>query len=105
MNKGKLSGITIFMYGLSILLLLFTIYRLYGAMTYISSLVTEQSFIISENMRDVISYYYEQCASPFLFSVIIYVLGEVNEKLKHLLLKKGQLNPESELNNEQSSLN
>ena len=104
MNKGKLSGITIFMYGLSILLLLFTIYRLYGAMTYISSLVTEQSFI-SENMRDVISYYYEQCASPFLFSVIIYVLGEMNEKLKHLLLKKGQLNPESELNNEQSSLN
>ena len=105
MKKEKLSGITIFMYGLSILLLLFTIYRFYGAMTYISSLVTEQSFVISENIRDVISYYYEQCASPFLFSVIIYGLGEMNEKLKLLLLKKAQPDPESEPNNEQSSLN
>lgn len=86
MNKEKLSAITIFVYVVSILLLLFTLFRLYGAMTYISTLVTEQDFVISENLSDVISYYYEQCASPFLFSIVLYVLGEMNEKLKCLLL-------------------
>lgn len=85
MKKEKLSAITIFVYVVSVLLLLFTLFRLYGAMTYISTLVTEQNFVISENLSDVISYYYEQCASPFLFSIVLYVLGEMNEKLKYLL--------------------
>lgn len=90
MKKEKLSLITIFMYSLSILLLLFTIYRFYGAMTYIASLVAEKDFIVSENIQTVIFYYYEQCASPFIFSVILYVLGEINEKLKLLLVVKQQ---------------
>lgn len=88
MNKEKLSAITIFVYAVSVILLLFTLYRLYGAMTYISTLVTEQDFVISENLSDVISYTYEQCASPFLFSIVLYVLGEINEKLKVLLPAK-----------------
>lgn len=88
MKKEKLSAITIFLYVISVLLLLFTLYRLYGAMTYISALVTEQDFSISENLSDVISYTYEQCASPFLFSIVLYVLGEMNEKLKRLLPSK-----------------
>lgn len=97
MKKEKISAITIFLYVISVLLLLFTLYRLYGAMTYISALVTEQDFSISENLSDVISYIYEQCASPFLFSIVLYILGEMNEKLKCLLLAKHK----DEINEEQ----
>lgn len=98
MKKEKLSVITIFVYAVSILLLLFTLYRLYDAMTYISTLVTEQDFVISENLSDVISYIYEQCASPFLFSIILYILGEMNEKLKCMLPAKNtdEINFETE---------
>lgn len=98
MKKEKLSVITIFVYAVSILLLLFTLYRLYDAMTYISTLVTEQDFVISENLSDVISYIYEQCASPFLFSIILYILGEMNEKLKCMLPAKNtdEINLETE---------
>lgn len=97
MKKEKISAITIFLYVISVLLLLFTLYRLYGAMTYISALVTEQDFNISENLSDVISYIYEQCVSPFLFSIVLYILGEMNEKLKCLLLDKHK----DEINEEQ----
>lgn len=98
MKKEKLSVITIFVYAVSILLLLFTLYRLNDAMTYISTLVTEQDFVISENLSDVISYIYEQCASPFLFSIILYILGEMNEKLKCMLPAKNtdEINLETE---------
>lgn len=98
MKKEKLSVITIFVYAVSILLLLFTLFRLFDAMTYISTLVTEQDFVISENLSDVISYIYEQCASPFLFSIILYILGEMNEKLKCMLPAKNtdEINFETE---------
>lgn len=97
MKKEKLSVITI-LYAVSILLLLFTLFRLYDAMTYISTLVTEQDFVISENLSDVISYTYEQCASPFLFSIILYILGKMNEKLKCMLTAKNtdEINLETE---------
>lgn len=103
MKKEKISAITIFVYVVSVLLLLFTLFRLYGAMTYISALVTEQDFVISENLSDVISYYYEQCASPFLFSIVLYVLGEMNEKLKRLLPAKTK--NESTLNIDDQGIN
>lgn len=103
MKKEKISAITIFVYVVSVLLLLFALFRLYGAMTYISTLVTEQDFVISENLSDVISYYYEQCASPFLFSIVLYVLGEMNEKLKRLLPAKTK--NESTLNIDDQGIN
>lgn len=103
MKKEKISAITIFVYVVSVLLLLFALFRLYGAMTYISTLVTEQDFVISENLSDVISYYYEQCASPFLFSIVLYILGEMNEKLKRLLPAKTK--NESTLNIDDQSTN
>ena len=51
-------------------------------MDTVALMVSEQDYVISEHLIDVIYYFYEQCASPFLFSIVLYILGEINEKLK-----------------------
>lgn len=78
MKKEKLSLITITLFAVAVLLLFYTVYAFYNCYDYIQTIKLEQELTLFSQ----INYYYAQCASPFLFALILYVLGEMNQKLK-----------------------
>lgn len=78
MKKEKLSLITITLFAIAVLLLIYTVYTFYNCFDYLQAVKLEQELTLFSE----INYYYNQCASPFIFALILYVLGEMNQKLK-----------------------
>ena len=78
MKKEKLSAITIVLFVISVLLLFYTGYAFINSTSYLEEMALQQPITTYQ----MISYYFKECCSPFLWALMLYVMGEINQKVK-----------------------
>lgn len=79
-HKKSKNKISIVLYVVSILVGIYTLFTVYTSYTYISSLVAS-GLVISDELSNVISYYV-QASSPYLFyTIVIWAIGYIINKL------------------------
>lgn len=83
-NKKSKNPLVLGLYGLAILLGAYTILTIYNSYTYISSLVT-QGLVISDEILNVISYYVDASAPYLCYTIIIWAIGYIINKINHIL--------------------
>ncbi|MEG0051273.1 MAG: hypothetical protein RR712_03760 [Terrisporobacter sp.] len=82
-NKKSKSPIVFALYGIAILLGVYTIFTIYNSYTYISSLVA-QGLVIKDELQSVVVYYVD-ASTPYLFySIVVWAIGYIINKLNHI---------------------
>lgn len=82
-NKKSKSTVVLALYGVAILLGVYTIFTMYNSYTYISSLVT-QGLVISDELLNVISYFMDASAPYLYYTITIWAIGYVINKINHI---------------------
>ena len=80
MNKKKLSILSIILYVLAALLMIFAIWSLINAITYISMMISQGQLAFSGNEFDIISFIMTSCALYVIFAVILLALGLILQR-------------------------
>ncbi|MGL6107011.1 hypothetical protein [Romboutsia sp.] len=86
MKKGNIKSknpVVLVLYGVSILLGIYTIFTMYSSYTYISSLVA-QGLVITDELQSVITYF-GTASIPYLFySIATWAIGYIINKLNYI---------------------
>lgn len=81
MNKRKIPILSIVLYVIAGVLILYTVWSVSHAIGYISEMVELGQLTISGNEYDIVNFYMANCAQYALFAVILFSLGWILQKM------------------------
>ncbi len=80
LKRKTVPVLSIALYTLAGLLLLYTVWALIHSIGYISEMVSQEQLVISGNEYDIVSFYMTSCGQYALFTVILFSLGRILQK-------------------------
>lgn len=83
-RSNKTGVLPIVLYVVAAIIAAYSIFTIYTSYTYISSLVTAGSIVISEQLSDVISYYVSTSMPYIFYAIVVWAIGYIINKLNNL---------------------
>lgn len=80
MNKKKIPVLSLVLYVLSGLLIIYTIWSAVSSFKYISEMVSQGQLVISGNKYNIANFYMSNCGQYAAFAVILFTLGWILQK-------------------------
>lgn len=84
MKKLKKSSITIVCYVFAAITLVYTIYAIGSAVTYLNSYFAAYGASIGANFKDAFSYIVGQAFMPLVLAVLLFMAGHINDAIRAL---------------------
>lgn len=75
MRKKKIPILSMVLYALAGLLMLYTAWSASHSYGYISEMIAMNQLVASENRYEIVNFFMNNCAQYFLFAVILFTLG------------------------------
>lgn len=82
MNKKKLPVLSIILYILAGLLMIFAIWSSSKSISYITQMISQEQLVFSGNEFDIVNFIMASCAQYVVFAVILFSLGWILQKLQ-----------------------
>lgn len=80
MNKKKIPVLSLVLYVLSGLLVIYTVWSAASSFKYISEMVSQGQLVISGNKYNIANFYMSNCGQYAAFAVILFTLGWILQK-------------------------
>lgn len=85
MNKKRLPILSIILYILAVLLMVFGIWSLRNSANYISLMIKQGQLTFSGNEFDIINFVINNCIQYIVFAIILFTLGWISHKLQFIV--------------------
>lgn len=80
LKRKTVPVLSIVLYTLAGLLLLYTVWAVIHSIGYISEMVSQEQLVIAGNEYDIVSFYMTSCGLYALYTVILFALGRILQK-------------------------